>query len=381
MKIVLVCTEKLPVPCVRGGAIQTYIDGILPYLSKEHDITVFSVTDPTLPEQEIRQGIRYQRATPENSEAYYQAVAEFVAQESFDWVIFYNRPKYLPLVAAAAPHSRFLLSMHNEMFHDKKITPDLAHQCLSRVEKVVTVSQFIADGIAELFPGYQDKLKPVYAGVDLERFQPRWEPGVLERRQSLLAEHGLEDRKVVLYVGRLTDKKGPDVLLRAFPQVLQRHPTAILLMVGSKWYGGNEENEYVRTLKEEAKKLGDGVQLTGFIAPDRVQDYFLLGDIFVCASQWQEPLARVHYEAMATGLGIITTVRGGNPEVVIPGKNGLLVSDYANPDAFAEAINYLLSNLDVAEEMGRNGRQLSELNYNWSRVASEIMKIMEGGCA
>ncbi|MDJ1183274.1 glycosyltransferase family 4 protein [Roseofilum casamattae] len=377
MKIVLVCTEKLPVPCVRGGAIQTYIDGILPYLSKKHDVTVFSVTDPDLADSEVRDGVRYQRAAPGDSEAYYQAVADFVTKETFDWVVFYNRPKYLPAIARLAPKTRFLLSMHNEMFHEKKIAPDLARQCLDRVEKVVTVSQFIADGIDLLFPGYREKLQPVYAGVNLEQFQPRWTPLGQERRSQLLAEYGLEGRKVVVCVGRLTDKKGPHILLEAFPKVLAEHPSAVLLLVGSKWYGKNEENDYVRTLKEQATALGDSVRLTGFIKPNRVQDYFLLGDIFVCASQWQEPLARVHYEAMATGLCILTTVRGGNPEVIIPEKNGRLIEDYANPDAFATPINELLSDLALAENMGRNGRQLSEIHYSWSRVASDLLQVLE----
>ena len=376
MKILLVCTEKLPVPCVRGGAIQTYIDGILPHLSREHEITVFSVTDPDLPDREVRDGIRYERFAPGNSEMYYQAAAQFVAEEMFDWVIFYNRPKYLPMVAAAAPKSRFLLSMHNEMFHSKKIDPDIARSCLERVEGVVTVSKFIADGIAHLFPEYQHKLQPVYAGVDLERFQPRWAPGAVERRATLLAAHDLEDRKVVLYVGRLSEKKGPHVLLSALPQIVEQHPSAVLLLVGSKWYGSNEENKYVCQLKEQAESLGDSVRLTGFISPAQIQDYFLLGDIFVCSSQWEEPLARVHYEAMATGLCTITTVRGGNSEVIIPGKNGLLVKDYQNPDAFATQINYLLSDLDLAEDMGRNGRHLSETYYSWYRVASDILKII-----
>jgi spore coat protein SA len=377
VKILLVCTEKLPVPCVRGGAIQTYIDGILPHLSREHEITVFSVTDPNLPDHEVLDGIRYERFPPGDSEMYYQAVAKFVAGEMFDWIIFYNRPKYLPLVAEAAPESRFLLSMHNEMFHAKKVDPEIARRCLERVEAVVTVSKFIADGIDHLFPGYQHKLNPVYAGVDLERFQPRWASGAVERRANLLAAHGLEGRKVVLYVGRLSEKKGPELLLSALTQVVEQHPSAVLLLVGSKWYGSNDGNKYVSQLKKQAKRLGDSVQLTGFISPDKVQDYFLLGDIFVCSSQWEEPLARVHYEAMATGLSIITTVRGGNPEVIIPGKNGLLVNDYQNPDAFATHINYLLSNRALAEDMGRNGRHLSERYYSWSRVASDILKIID----
>jgi spore coat protein SA len=375
VKILLVCTEKLPVPFIRGGAIQTYIDEILPYLNREHKITVFSVTDPDLPEHEVRDGIRYERAAGD-PEAYYQAVANFVAGEMFDWVIIYNRPKYLPLVAAAAPKSRFLLSMHNEMFGDGKIAPEVARHCLQLVERVVTVSEFIAHGIADLFPEYRHKLQPVYAGVNLKRFQPRWAPGAAERRGDLLAAHGLKDRKVVLSVGRLSKKKGPDILLSAFPEVIEQHPSAVLLLVGSKWYGKNEEDTYVLELKEQAKSLGDSVRLSGFIPPVKIPDYFLLGDIFVCASQWQEPLARVHYEAMATGLSIITTARGGNSEVIVPDENGLLIKDYQNPHAFATQINNLLSKPDLTEEMGRRGRYLSEAYYSWSRVASDILKIL-----
>ncbi len=376
MKILLVCTEKLPVPCIRGGAIQTYIDGILPYLKREHEITVFSVADPDLPDREIRDNIRYERATAETSEQYYQSVANFVEGQEFDWVVIYNRPKYLSLVAKAAPNSRFLLSMHNEMFHAKKIEPEEAIICLERVEKVVTVSKFIADGIAKLFPEYKNKLQPVYAGVDLKRFQPRWTKGVEEKRKGLLAVHGLEDKQVVLCVGRLTDKKGPHLLISAIAKVIEKHPSAVLLLVGSKWYGNNNENNYVREIKAEAQKLGQAIQMTGFISPSEVADYFLLGDIFVCASQWQEPLARVHYEAMATGLCTITTARGGNPEVIIPGKNGIVISDYENSDAFATQIDYLLSKPKESEEMGRTGRELAELYYSWSRVAWDILSII-----
>ena len=365
----------LPVPFIRGGAIQTYIDGILPYLSREHEITVFSVSDPDLPEHEVQDGIRYERAAGD-PDAYYQAVANFVALEMFDWVIIYNRPKYLPLVAAATPKSRFLLSIHQQMFGDGKIAPEIARHCLQLVEKVVTVSEFIAHGIADLFPEYRHKLQPVYAGVNLKSFQPRWAPDAAERRADLLAAHGLKDRKVVLSVGRLSKKKGPHILLSAFPEVIEQHPSAILLLVGSKWYGNNEEDNYVLELKEQAKNLGDCVHLSGFISPVKIQDYFLLGDIFVCASQWQEPLARVHYEAMATGLSIITTARGGNAEVIAPGENGLLIKDYQNPHAFATQINYLLSRPDLAEEMGQRGRYLSEVNYSWSRVASDILEIL-----
>lgn len=377
MKVLLVCTERLPVPCIRGGAIQTYIDGILPYLSKHHECTVFCVAVSELPDREVRNGVRYVRVAADSVEEYYQQAAKFVALESWDSIVIYNRPKYLPIVAAAAPNSRFLLSMHNEMFSSDRIAPEVARSCLERVDAVVTISKFIANGIAELWSEYRHKLHPVYAGVDLNRFQPRWVPGLAERRSRILKSHGLQGRQIVLYVGRLIEKKGPDLLVSAMTEIVKKYPSAMLLLVGSKWYGSNEENDYVRELKDRAKILGDAVQFTGFIVPTKVSEYFLMGDVFVCTSQWQEPLARVHYEAMATGLPIVTTDRGGNKEVIIPGKNALLVTDFQNPDAFAARIDYLLSNPGKTAEMGRSGRQLAELYYSWSRVGSELVNILD----
>ena len=181
-----------------------------------------------MPDREITDNIRYERATAETSEEYYQAVTIFVEGQEFDWVIIYNRSKYLSLVAKAAPNSRFLLNMHNEMFHDRKIDPQEAIICLERVEKVVTVSKFIADGIAKLFPEYQQKLQPVYAGVDLKRFQSRWTEGAKEKRKEMLAALGWENQQVILCVGRLTDKKGPHLLISAIAKVIEKHPSAVL---------------------------------------------------------------------------------------------------------------------------------------------------------
>ena len=45
MKILMICTEKLPVPPILGGAIQTYISGVLPHLKNVHDITVLGISD------------------------------------------------------------------------------------------------------------------------------------------------------------------------------------------------------------------------------------------------------------------------------------------------------------------------------------------------
>lgn len=378
MRLLLICTEMLPVPCIRGGAIQTYIDGILPFLAVRHAVTVYSVADPDLPPSEERAGVQYVRFPAETPTNYYRSVARSLEVEHFDWVVIYNRPKYVPHLVRAGPRARFLLSMHNEMFLPGKLDADVAEACLAQVEQVVTVSQFVANGIAELYPRYAGKVQPIYSGVDTDLFRPYWEPDRMQRRASLREEHRLTGKQVVLNVGRLSEKKGVHMLLPAMKQVLETHPNAVLLIVGSKWYGSDEPDRYVHRLMEVAGKLGDAVRFTGFVVPGRMPDLYLLGDLFVCASQWQEPLARVHYEAMAAGLPIITTARGGNPDVMEPEKNGLLIREYDNPAAFAEGIRLLLDRPDLAAEMGRYGRGLAETKYTWARVAADLLRILEG---
>lgn len=95
MRIALVCTEKLPVPPVRGGAIQTYIAGVLPYLSTRHEVTVVGRTDPALAECEEAGAVRHVRLSAEGGpERYADRVAAFLAGERWDVVEVFNRPAF-----------------------------------------------------------------------------------------------------------------------------------------------------------------------------------------------------------------------------------------------------------------------------------------------
>ena len=146
MRIAFICTEKLPVPAVSGGAIQQYIDGILPFLSKHHKITVFSIAHPSLLAKEKINEVRYIRVSGDNPEEY---IANVIAQltDKFDLVHIYNRPLWVPLIRQKIAKAKISLSLHNEMFFLEKIPPETAVKCIEDVAFITTVSQFIADGI------------------------------------------------------------------------------------------------------------------------------------------------------------------------------------------------------------------------------------------
>lgn len=375
MRMALICTEKLPVPPVRGGAIQTYIDGVLPFLEARHAVTVVGRTDPTLPDREWAGGVRYVRISADDGpEAYANGVAAFLATEPWDVVACFNRPAFVERIAAAAPGARLVLSLHNEMFQPERLLPRQARQVLALVDAVVTISDFIGRGIARLYPEFAGKVRTIRSGVDLDRFNPGPHPA-----EAFLRDwYGLHGRPVILSVGRLSAKKGIHLVLEAMERVQLTHPDAVLLQVGSRWYGRDDEDDYVRAIKRQAAALGEAVRLKGYVPYAEIDGYFALADLFVCASQWEEPLARVHYEAMAAGLPIVTTDRGGNAEVVADGENGYLVRPHDRVEPFAAAMQALLDNPGLRERMGQRGRAMAEIRFGWERVARELLRTLEG---
>ncbi|OIJ10382.1 hypothetical protein BKP37_17700 [Anaerobacillus alkalilacustris] len=377
MKVLIICTEKLPVPPIRGGAIQTYIAGSVPELSKNHDITILGITDPSLPETETKDGIHYVRVPGKLVEIYREGVINYIKDQSFDLIHIFNRPRLVSPVREVAPQSRIVLSMHNDMFKRDKIEPEEAKIAISQVDKIITISNYIGQAIIELYPEAEPKLQTIYSGVDLDRFVPAYTEKGKKIKEVVRRAHNLEGKKVILFAGRLSANKGADVLVRAIPELEKKHHNIALVIVGSKWFSTNEITDYVAYVRALADRLSVPVITTGFVSPDEIQNWFVASDIFVCPSQWQEPLARVHYEAMAAGLPIITTARGGNPEVIEVNKNGYVVENPEDPKEFANYISQLISSPNLCKELGQYGRKLAEEKYNWNRVVNNISSVWD----
>ncbi|CRK81497.1 lipopolysaccharide N-acetylglucosaminyltransferase [Neobacillus massiliamazoniensis] len=377
MKILMICTEKLPVPPVLGGAIQTYIFGLLPILGKYHEITVLGVSDPLLPDKETKDGIQYVRVPGKVFEVYREEVIHYVESHSFDLIHIYNRPRLVMPIRSAAPKSKIILSMHNDMFNLDKIDPNEANAVIKEVSAIVTVSNYVGNVIRKLYPEASPKIRTIYSGVDTDRFLPGKFPEMQKIRNEIRQKHGLEDKTVMLFAGRLSDNKGVDRLVRALPQLSKKFKNLALVIVGSKWFSQNDITAYIAYVKALAKRQPVPVVATGFVPPDEIQNWFAAADLFVCTSIWQEPLARVHYEAMAAGLPIVTTERGGNPEVISSGENGLIVENPEDPSCFADKITEILSDKSLMRKMGKKGRELAVYNFKWDRVAKEILEVWE----
>lgn len=213
------------------------------------------------------------------------------------------------------------------------------------------------------------KFKVIYNGVDCQRFRPRQERQVL--RESLAMP---EDAFVVVVVANLKPVKNHLTLLRAIS----------LRDVESKGKYFFVGDGSMRTLIEaEIGRLGVGndVQLVGYSG--QVAEYLAAADAFVLPSHL-EGSSNALLEAMASGLPVIASKVGGNPEIVENGVNGFLCRVDA-AEEFACALDTLERDTLTRHKMGVAARQRASEKFSIEAMVSEYSNyyrsIFRGGAA
>ncbi|MEW9527894.1 glycosyltransferase family 4 protein [Microbispora sp. NPDC049125] len=240
---------------------------------------------------------------------------------------------------------------------------------IGRDADVVTyLGEYTRRRIAPVIPG--TRLVRLAPGVDTAVFHPG--AGGDGVRRSL----GLGDRPVVVCVSRLVPRKGQDMLLRAWPLVLRRVPSAALLLVG----GGPSRQGLERAVARGG--LSGSVVVTGSVPWEALPSYYDAGDVFAmpCRSRVGgldvEGLGIVYLEASATGLPVVAGSSGGAPDAVRHGETGLVV-DGTSHTAVAEALAGLLSDPVRARAMGERGRAWIEEEWRWDRVATRFAGLLD----
>lgn len=183
----------------------------------------------------------------------------------------------------------------------------------------------------------------------------------------------LDGRRVILFLGRLAERKGLDVLAASFIRVAGRFPDAALLVAGPN--EGNMQAETTRTLA--AAGLDDRVVFAGTLqGPDKLAA-LTCADVFVLPSR-SEGFSNAVLEAMAAGLPVVISEHCNFPEVADHGA-GLVVGTDVNE--VADAVCGLLGDDQRRVEAGRNGRRLVEERYCWPTIAQAFAELYESVAA
>ncbi len=232
-----------------------------------------------------------------------------------------------------------------------------ACRLVNRLSNRVTVNALaVRDHVHQTEGCPLEKIVVIPNGIDPTRVNSKNGTG---RTESL---NSVPSGPVVGTVGRLSWKKGQEDLLKAAALVLSRVPKACFLLVG----GGPLQGE----LQSRARKLGieDHVRFAGSVEDGAA--VLSQMDIFVLPSH-MEGMSNSLLEAMAAGKPIVATNVGGNPEVVVDGKTGLLVPP-KNPKALARAILRLLANPGLARSLGEAGRVRVESEFTLEKMVARM---------
>ena len=191
-------------------------------------------------------------------------------------------------------------------------------------------------------------------GVDVDRFQP--------------PTGGRE--KMVLFVGRLVEKKGCGSLIDAMAEV-QRHSPAELVVIGA---GSLLADYQARAAAQGVRCRFLGSQPSSIVREWMARAAVFCGPSVVAASGDAEGFGMVFIEAQAMGLPVVSTLSGGIPEAVQHGETGLLVTE-RDPDALAAAILQLLQNDEQWQRYSLAGRRRVVDHFNLARQTERLEEV------
>ncbi len=373
MNRTLVVTNDFP---PRQGGIQTFVAALLARRPPESVVVLASdapgsaAYDAELPYPVVRRPTGMLLPTRATA----RAATDLLQRHGCD-TVFFGAAAPLGLLAPAlrsAGAGRLIGATHG---HETGwVALPGARQLMRRIAGGLDVLTYISEYTrSRLAPalGNATRLAQLSPGVDVDVFTPSADGAAVRRR------YGLGDAPVVVCVSRLVARKGQDVLVAGWPQVLARHPEARLLLVG----GGPDETALRRAVA--AGGLADSVVLTGPVPPAGLPDHYAAGDVFAMPCRTRrggldvEGLGMVFLEAAACGRPVVAGTSGGAPEAVREGITGTVVEP-RSPDAVATAIAGLLADPARARAMGAAGREWVEQRWSWTSIADTFADLLEG---
>lgn len=236
------------------------------------------------------------------------------------------------------------------------------NRVLKDAERFIAVSahevrQYMAMGIE------RDKISVIYNGIDTGAYN------ILPEKDSFRKKYGLTGKKIILFLGKITPRKGVDFLVRAFAGL--KMDDAVLVIAGNDMgFRGKVED----IIKES--HLGERVVFTGLLTGDEKHGAYQDADVVVYPAI-HEIFGLVPFEAVMCGAPVIVTDDCGCGEIIGSQDIGYLVK-YNDISALTDLIGKVICNNDEALEKVRKGRKFIMDNLDWERTGNKYLDIYNG---
>ena len=376
MKIAVLSPYELPVPAVKGGAVESLVELLARNNEKEKiDLTIISHKDSQAisaakefgatrfiwNKYELKNYTTINRLLRKLGIAwrYHPAVSRLKNLNDYGVIVVEN------CLAAILPIRRrftgkLIFHVHADNIHAGN--PDV-QKAIQACDGIFAVSKFIARRILDVAPNAP--VEVLLNGIETDAYQLRC------REQD-------SKRVVIGYVGRLTAAKGVDKLLDAFIGLKSAHKDwdLSLRIVGGSAFKGGLENEYTAMLKEKARPYDRWITFTGFIDHECIAEEFVKCDVIVAPSQCNEALPLSVAEAMASGCLVVATKIGGIPE--IQNNDRYLVEPSDNyVEALMQALEIAVEDIFQGRFTMQTARERIVKYFNGSNYLRSMMRLIE----
>ncbi|TRZ81314.1 glycosyltransferase family 1 protein [bacterium] len=226
---------------------------------------------------------------------------------------------------------------------------------LIKADKIIAVSNYTKRKISSCYNIDPDKIEVVYNGISRE---------VDDKILGYKADF-LKNKKIIIFVGRLTVQKGIDWFLRAAQRVIKEEPQALFIVVG--------EGELKFQAIELATELGIGksVIFTGFLSREELSKIYRIASLYVLPSV-SEPFGIAPLEALKYDTPIILSKTAGVGEVL----NGALKVDFWDTEQMAEKMVAVLRYPTLYKQLIQDGKR-DLIGITWDIAAEKVEKIYD----
>jgi phosphatidylinositol alpha-1,6-mannosyltransferase len=281
--------------------------------------------------------------------------------------------KWKPDVVLASGISAVLISALAARFHQRSLII-VAHGelparwqmpwmqwSLRNAKALVCVSAYTRERMRS-FAAEPAMIETIPNGGDASSFYPLPQQDVYAFRKSL----GLADSYVLLTVGKVWERKGQDIVIRALPHILKKLPNTHYVVVGLP--ASKPQFEKI------AAELGVSafVHFMGIVESSKLVKFLNACDVFVMLSRHSgrqyEAYGIAVVEAALCGIPAVVSANSGVTESILPGQTGLAVPE-GDSLAAAEAIVTLLEDSALRKKLGETARKVALENATWERRA------------
>jgi glycosyltransferase involved in cell wall biosynthesis len=247
-----------------------------------------------------------------------------------------------------------------------KIASALKDYSLKNASTVTVVSKDIQSTIKHKF-GESIHTYVIPMGVDSTLFHPD------KKNPQLREQYGIKG-PFLLFVGRLTEKKGGRYLIEAMPALMKQNPEVKLLVIGT-----GEAKMNLQHLTQNLS-ISNNVIFAGAIPNNELPAYFATADIFIGPSIKveggdTEGFGLTFVEAAMSGCIIVGTNVGGISDIIVDGETGFLVPE-KDPKALAVTLCDILEQLDTLSNITTAARQKMISQFDWQKIAEKYREIL-----